>query len=405
MPFIGQDWRAPGETWIKTSEGWEQMKLRPLRNSSESLEARIRIHTDSESSFENPFFESQPSPPLDELEIEESPNEEWQPHCFVKTSKSKEFVGCASMSEAFLKLNLTGAVADVRRFNYVCKALQILVQERLQALSGSGRKMLLAIVGEVVLHCMGTNKELNTVRMLVSDFMAGLSGGQHYGSPKLLSQHQDAASNLYQLLTNVQFGTPADCCEESLTFLDLPLECLRSILRRLADHESLLTAAKAHEGLQHLVENETAVWRDLCHFHFTQSQIDSVRKNLRKQQEHERDRQRWKAALEASTTGKENEEPTIIKFKEDDEDSNESSSPPLQDITDGPNTQEPPDWRHLYFELKKFYGMKDVYADMIHICCHCKALFWKGLGHPCVADHPAPSVRVTPHQFIDMLCM
>ncbi len=29
MPFIGLDWRAPGETWIKTQEGWERMKLRP----------------------------------------------------------------------------------------------------------------------------------------------------------------------------------------------------------------------------------------------------------------------------------------------------------------------------------------------------------------------------------------
>lgn len=27
MPFIGQDWRSPGEVWIKTFEGWEPMKL------------------------------------------------------------------------------------------------------------------------------------------------------------------------------------------------------------------------------------------------------------------------------------------------------------------------------------------------------------------------------------------
>lgn len=27
MPFIGQDWRSPGEVWIKTIEGWEPMKL------------------------------------------------------------------------------------------------------------------------------------------------------------------------------------------------------------------------------------------------------------------------------------------------------------------------------------------------------------------------------------------
>lgn len=43
MPFIGQDWRAPGETWVKTTEGWEQMKLRPLRTCSDaSLDLKLR---------------------------------------------------------------------------------------------------------------------------------------------------------------------------------------------------------------------------------------------------------------------------------------------------------------------------------------------------------------------------
>jgi len=312
------------------------------------------------------------------------------------------------MSEAFLKLNLAGAVADVRRFNYVCKVLQILVHERLQALSGSGRKMLLTLVEEVVIHCMGTNKELTTIRLLVSDFMAGLGGGQHYGSPKLLTQHQDAASNLYHLLTNVQVETPADCCEESLTFLDLPLECMRSILRRLSDHQSLLMAAKAHEALEHLVENETVLWQDLCRFHFTPMQIESVRKNLRKMEKRESDRLRWKAALEASAaTGNQSDQPVIIKFEEEEDIENippaDSGLP--QTDSSAANDQDVFDWRHMYFEMKKFYGLREVYADMIHICCHCKALFWKGLGHPCVADQPAPCVRVTPQQFIEMLCM
>ncbi|MFH4984856.1 hypothetical protein AB6A40_011565 [Gnathostoma spinigerum] len=33
MPFIGKDWRAPGETWIRcpNTDGWERRKLRPLQ--------------------------------------------------------------------------------------------------------------------------------------------------------------------------------------------------------------------------------------------------------------------------------------------------------------------------------------------------------------------------------------
>lgn len=35
MPFYGQDWRAPGETWIQVRLGntptWERAKLRPIQ--------------------------------------------------------------------------------------------------------------------------------------------------------------------------------------------------------------------------------------------------------------------------------------------------------------------------------------------------------------------------------------
>ena len=28
MPFIGRDWRSPGEAWVKTDEGsWEKLKI------------------------------------------------------------------------------------------------------------------------------------------------------------------------------------------------------------------------------------------------------------------------------------------------------------------------------------------------------------------------------------------
>lgn len=24
MPFLGQDWRSPGQSWVKTEEGWKR---------------------------------------------------------------------------------------------------------------------------------------------------------------------------------------------------------------------------------------------------------------------------------------------------------------------------------------------------------------------------------------------
>lgn len=33
MPFYGQDWRSPGETWIRLGDttNWERAKLRPIQ--------------------------------------------------------------------------------------------------------------------------------------------------------------------------------------------------------------------------------------------------------------------------------------------------------------------------------------------------------------------------------------
>ena len=27
MPFIGEDWRGPGEDWVKSEDGWEIRKV------------------------------------------------------------------------------------------------------------------------------------------------------------------------------------------------------------------------------------------------------------------------------------------------------------------------------------------------------------------------------------------
>ena len=35
------------------------------------------------------------------------------------------------------------------------------------------------------------------------------------------------------------------------------------------------------------------------------------------------------------------------------------------------------DWKSIYFKLKRRYGHREVYVDMIHKCFYCKSLFWK----------------------------
>ncbi|MFH4982819.1 hypothetical protein AB6A40_009528 [Gnathostoma spinigerum] len=281
--------------------------------------------------------------PSKESDLDEaaSDNEEWFPYCFVKTTNSKEFVGCTSMSEAFHRLDLVRSVKNVRRFTYICKVVQILIEQKLHNLSATARKSLLSILQAIVVKSVEQDVHISTARSLVSEFGVGLDG-HVCGSPKLVSKELDKVGDLLEVIAERRPLSLADSDEESTTFLDLPREVLSIILRKLPDHVSLLEIAKTHEVMQAIVESEWKLWSTLCRFHFTTEQI-------------------------------------------------------AQYAT--PNNT---DWRHTFFQLKKYFGLRDVYTDLIHICCHCKALFWKETGHPCLSKD-APSVRVPPQQFVDML--
>ena len=46
MPYYGQDWRQPGELWVRTPEGWESMQLwrvKFLGNLNENFKERFAM--------------------------------------------------------------------------------------------------------------------------------------------------------------------------------------------------------------------------------------------------------------------------------------------------------------------------------------------------------------------------
>lgn len=203
---------------------------------------------------------------------------------------------------------------------------------------------------------------ITTAKNLLNGFGARLEERKVCGSPKLVLRELDTVSNLIEMIVEHKPTTLTDSSEDSLTFLDLPREIILQILFRLPDHVSILEAEKAHKTLNVLIKHESRLWKSLCNFHFTEYQIKKH-----------------------SVSFLINIFLIFIKIK------NNFQSTPEQS------------WRRVFFELKKYYGLREVYADLITICCHCKALFWKDHGHPCVSKETAPSVRVTPRQFVDML--
>lgn len=66
------------------------------------------------------------------------------------------------------KLDFRSAVRDVRRFNYVCALLDLLVGQQMTALSGCAQKALLAMLEEVASHATESQHNPRGLRRLLA---------------------------------------------------------------------------------------------------------------------------------------------------------------------------------------------------------------------------------------------
>ncbi|KAI0213870.1 F-box only protein 25 [Lamellibrachia satsuma] len=333
MPFLGQDWRSPGEQWVRTTEGWERLRmwrLKLLENFNESRIARlIRLAV-----LEGLCVQK---------EIEGCPGS--QPYvCIVKGTKEQK--SQVSLSEAFSRLDMSGAVRDIHRCNYACKLLELLITKKLTTLSGTAQKVVFNIMECVLDQVMKTKNNTGVMQGLLKQATTALHQGcyNHLGSSSLWAHHMQAVVRMQMRLESIQLDERNDDGQVKLT--DLPDDCIRQILLRLADHKDVVNAGLTDQRTFNLAE-EQLLWKELCLFHFDPLQMCAV---IRR---------------------------------------NES----MQQLS----------WKVLYLRLMKRYGLKDVYAEMLRLCRHCSALYWERRGHPCVLSHLDPkSSPVTPATFVQL---
>lgn len=124
----------------------------------------------------------------------------------------------------------------------------------------------------------------------------------------------------------------------TIGFENIPVDCKLEIMRRLNTGLDLVNLSQCSKNLNHIISKELSIWKNLCQFHFQQTNINSfLNKQFSKSQN---------IKMETNSDINKNE----------------------------PNEH---DWKQIYFKLKRRYGHREVYADMIHKCFHCKSLFWK----------------------------
>ncbi|XP_025415818.1 F-box only protein 32 isoform X2 [Sipha flava] len=237
--------------------------------------------------------------------------------------------GFNGLSEALKRLDFRSAVHDGRRFHYICKLLDLLVSHRLNALSGCAQRVLFNIIEEVARQVSQSQQNKHMLDRLLGQLRQVVEfacWGRPLGSTILWEQHLNTINRIHEIADRIEIRPPSDNKEPQ--FEQLPEECVREVLLRLADHQDLERSAHAWGVMARLVD-ELRIWRELCQFHFSPRQIQSV-------------------------------------------------------IDNSPNTSE--DWQLIYHKLRKCYGLREEYAEMIQLCRNCRCLFWHSIGHPCIAD-------------------
>lgn len=313
MPFISKDWRSPGEAWVKTDEGWERLKVLECGK-------RKRLLSTSDDGFDEE-------------------NDTIPPHCHITIRCTREIAGFNGLGDAVRRLDFRSSVRDRRRFHYICALLRLLVAHKgIANLSGSAQRQLLQMVEEVASHVNDSQQHINVLRGLALQLQNIVyqenqkCWGKPLGSTNLWQEHVETIKRIQTVASQIAIKGPGPEIRPKLH--ELPEECVREIILRIADHRDLEASADAWTLMATLV-SEQRIWRELTRFHFNQKQINFVL--------------------------------DMNKLKL------------MGDVKD---------WKKLYHQLRRTYGLSDDYqfAEVLSLCRYCCCLFWPSDGHPCIVD-------------------
>jgi len=264
----------------------------------------------------------------------ESPGQSVAPYCPITVKSTREIAGFNGLAEALLRLDFIRAVSDIRRFHYVSHLMFLLfAHDKLSQLPGAAQKVLFRMLEEMANTVYKSNANEHVFRKLMDELQTTMTiyrvWGSHLGSSQLFKQHLESRRRITEFVEKMQVEYKQDLATPSTPGLvtALPEECIREILLRLSDPSDLDRASKTCETMK-AVASEKRVWRELVQTHFTKLQIEFV-------------------------------------------------------LQEKPQLKESKDWKELYASLRRKYGLREEFTEMIMLCRKCCALFWKSLGHPC----------------------
>jgi F-box protein 25/32 len=286
-----------------------------------------------------------------------------QPFCPITVKCTREIAGFNTLSDALKRLDFISAVHDVRRFHYVSSLLRLLLkQERLFRLPGSCQVLVFRILEEMARTVYTERRGEPVLKKLLQDLLVAMDErpvwGSKHGSETLNRAFERARRRIACITAMEMKQSQMEARQESINMEDkeqdteienLPEECIREILLRLSDSGDLERAGEVMPTMSMIVK-ERRLWRELVQAHFTNLQIEFI-------------------------------------------------------LSREPELKDKKLYKDMYYALKKQFGLREEYTDMLEMCRTCRVLYWQGLGHPCLlksnySDKPGGQVPITPSRFL-----
>jgi len=344
MPFISQDWRGPGEDWVKSEDGWEIRKISDSDRGEEKKRERVKrrrtkTEGDSADDKKNAVIRLERHRSLPSL----------QPFCPIVTKCTREVVGFNSLADVLKRLDFRSAVHDIRRFQYVAAILRhLVVPVRFYQLSGASQVFILRLLEEMANTVYESHTNEHILLKFLGDLHAMLDDktvwGSHLGSETLLRRHKNTRTRIACITVLEKRRNEIELRKTSekpeLTMESLPEECVREILCKLSDHRDVENAGRTTPTMKYIV-SEKRIWRELVQAHFTASEVQFI-------------------------------------------------------LNKKPELKENKNCQKLYLELRKNFGVKPQYSELLMLCKNCRCVFWSSYGHPCLANFDHYDTTETP---------
>uniref|UniRef100_T1GI63 F-box domain-containing protein n=1 Tax=Megaselia scalaris TaxID=36166 RepID=T1GI63_MEGSC len=166
------------------------------------------------------------------------------PHCHITIRCTREIAGFNGLGEAVQRLDFRSSVHDRRRFHYICALLRLLVAGKgIANLPGSAQKLLLRMIEEVAAHVNDNQQNINVLRGLVLQLQDIVNQenqkcwGKPLGSPNLWNENVRTIKRIQSITSQIKIKEPGPEIRPKIH--DLPEECVREIILRIADHRDL----------------------------------------------------------------------------------------------------------------------------------------------------------------------